>query len=214
MYICTNIRSSDSCILILLSYLILNYLAHIFLSGNDSRIQVGNFIGDFVKGSQLNTYPKGIRKGIRLHREIDSFTDSHEVVRETVAFLRPAFGRYSAIVLDMYFDYFLAVDFHTYSPEKTLKCFSYGFYFSVLIRYRFLPERVKGFIFHFVFTNRLSAYATPEGLKDSLEIMARYKVSTLEPERITAFLFENHDELQKRFQLFFPDVIEFTKGKI
>jgi acyl carrier protein phosphodiesterase len=188
----------------------LNYLAHIFLSGNDGRLQVGNFIGDFVKGSKLNSYPDRIRDGIRLHRDIDSFTDSHEVVRETVAFLRPAFGRYSAILVDMYFDYFLALDFQVYSPDKSLKRFSRGFYASVLIRYRYLPERVKGFIFHFVFTNRLATYSTPNGLKESLEIMARHKVSALEPEKTIAFLLENHDELRKRFHLFFPDIIKFV----
>lgn len=192
----------------------MNYLAHIFLSGDDPQVQVGNFIGDFVKGSQLNSYPERIRQGIRLHRKIDSFTDSHEVVRETVAFLRPAFGRYSAIITDMYFDYFLAGDFHVYSPHKSLKCFSLKFYISVLIRYRYLPQRVKGFIFHFVFTGRLTKYAHPEGLRDSLEIMARYKVAALEPERISAFLLENHDELRKRFHLFFPDLIDFAKNEI
>ena len=184
------------------------------MSGDDSQVQVGNFIGDFVKGSQLNSYPERIRKGIRIHRAIDSFTDSHRVVRETVAFLRPAFGRYSAIVADMYFDYFLAVDFQVYSQGKSLKRFSYRFYFSVLINYRHFPDRVKGFIFHFVLTNRLSKYSTLEGLKNSLEIMAQHKIPALEPEKINIFLLENHDKLQKQFHLFFPDVIEFVKGDI
>jgi acyl carrier protein phosphodiesterase len=191
----------------------LNYLAHIFLSGNNPQLQVGNFIGDFVKGSHLNDYPDGIRDGIVLHRSIDSFTDSHPVVRGVVAMLRPAFGRYSAIVVDMYFDYFLALNFHVYFPNKSLKCFSRQFYVSVLLRYRHLPERVKGFIFHFVLTNRLASYGTVEGLKDSLQIMARHKVSALEPDKIIAFLLENHDELQRQFHLFFPDVLRFVSEK-
>ena len=192
----------------------MNYLAHIFLSGNDARLQVGNFIGDFVKGSKLNNYPDRFRDGIRLHRDIDHFTDSHEVVRETVAFLRPSFGRYSAILVDMYFDYFLALDFHIYSPNKSLRSFSRGFYVSVLLRYRYLPDRVKGFIFHFVLTNRLTAYSTPDGLKESLEIMSRHKVSALEPDKTISFLLDNHEELQKRFHLFFPDLMEFVNSKI
>jgi len=191
----------------------LNYLAHIFLSGKSGRLQVGNFIGDFVKGSRLNSYPDGIRQGIRLHREIDSFTDSHEVVRETVTLLRPTFGRYSAILVDMYFDYFLALDFHVYSPDKSLERFSYHFYASVLVRYHHLPKRVRGFIFHFVFTNRLAAYSTIEGLKESLQIMARHKVTALEPDKTIDFLLQHHDELQKRFHLFFPDVIEFVRNR-
>ena len=191
----------------------MNYLAHIFLSGNDARLQVGNFIGDFVKGSKLNNYPNRICDGIRLHRDIDHFTDSHEVVRDTVTFLRPAFGRYSAIIVDMYFDYFLALDFHVYSPDKSLERFSYHFYASVLVRYHHLPKRVRGFIFHFVFTNRLAAYSTIEGLKESLQIMARHKVTALEPDKTIDFLLQHHDELQKRFHLFFPDVIEFVRNR-
>ena len=200
------------CTLILLFLQILNYLAHIFLSGNDGRLQVGNFIGDFVKGSRLNSYPDGIRQGIRLHREIDGFTDSHEVVRETVALLRPTFGRYSAIIVDMYFDYFLAVNFHIYSPNKSLKCFSCRFYVSALFHYRNLPKRVKGFIFHFVITNRLTAYSTIEGLKESLQIMARHKVTALKPDKTIDFLLQHYDELQRRFHLFFPDLILFVKN--
>lgn len=192
----------------------MNYLAHIFLSGNNSQLQVGNFIGDFVKGSRMNDYPDQIRNGIVLHRKIDSYTDSHQVVRDTVAFLRPAFGRYSAILVDMYFDYFLALDFQVYSPHKSLRRFSFEFYVSVLVRYRHLPERVKGFIFHFVFTNRLTSYSTSDGLKESLEIMARHKVSALEPDKTITFLLENHEELRNRFHLFFPDLVEFVENEM
>jgi len=190
---------------------ILNYLAHIFLSGNDSQLQVGNFIGDFVKGKKPDDYPKQIRKGIILHRHIDSFTDSHEVVKETIIFLRPTFGRYSGIVADMYFDYFLAKDFSRHNNGRSLLIFAVQFYISALINYRQLPVKVKRFIFHFIFTNRLGKYSTLEGLKDSLDIMAIHKVSALNPPEIIEFLALHHEYLEMRFQLFFPDLIEFVK---
>ena len=192
----------------------LNYLAHIFLSGRDSRIQIGNFIGDFVKGNRLNTYPEHIRVGIVLHRKMDTFTDSHEIVSETIALLRPAFGRYSGILVDMYFDYFLANNFTKYAPQTSLNRFAYRFYFSSLINYKYLPDRVKGFIFHFIFTNRLGKYASLEGLKRSLEIMSIYKVSAINPGKTIDFLIQNHDELGKRFHQFFPELIEFVKKEL
>ena len=86
----------------------MNYLAHILLSGNDRRLQVGNFIGDFVKGTEYEQYPKRIKEGILLHRAIDSFTDNHPVFLETVDMLLPDFGRYSGIMADMFYDYLLA----------------------------------------------------------------------------------------------------------
>ena len=192
----------------------LNYLAHILLSGTDSRVQIGNFIGDFVKGNQLEIYPSHIRSGIVLHRKIDSYTDSHPVVRETIAILRPAFGRYSGIIADMYFDYFLANSFSDYSTQKSLNKFAYRFYLSTLIYYRHLPDRVKRFIFHFIFTNRLSKYSKLDGLKDSLEIMSNYKVPAIQPEKTITFLVQNHDELEKLFHLFFPDLIEYVKKEV
>ena len=192
----------------------MNYLAHIFLSGKDSGLQFGNFIGDFVKGSQFNDFPERIRKGIVLHRNIDHFTDNHEIVKEAIAFLRPDFGRYSGIIIDMYFDYFLAVNFSKYSGGKSLNQFAYRFYFYALTRYKYLPDRVKGFIFHFIFTNRLSSYSSLGGLKSSLEIMSRHKVTAIQPQKTIDFLIQNQTYLEQQFHLFFPDLMEFVKMKI
>ena len=189
----------------------MNYLAHIFLSGTDHQLQIGNFIGDFVKGSHFNNYPNGIRDGIILHRKIDSFTDSHTLVNETVVLLRPTFGRYSAIITDMYFDYFLAVNFRTYSHQKSLYLFSQRFYFFAFLNYRHLPHKVKRFIFHFTGTNRLYKYASLDGLRRSLEIMAAHKISAIDPDKTIAFLLENREELEYKFHQFFPDLIDYVK---
>ena len=206
------IRCDDNFVTFVLlnSTIILNYLAHILLSGNDPQVKIGNFIGDFVKGSRLNEYPPKIRQGIVLHRKIDEFTDSHPVVRETVNFIRPSFGRYSGVIADMYFDYFLAINFCSYSSES-LNVFAFRFYFLVIVNYKHLPVRVQGFIFHFISANRLKKYASIDGLKDSLQIMANYKSSAIEPDKTIQFLLENSDEIEKRFHSFFPDLIEFAR---
>lgn len=192
----------------------MNYLAHIFLSGNDHKLQLGNFIGDFVKGSQFSAYPERIREGIILHRKIDSFTDSHVIVKETVILLRPTFGRYSGIIADMYFDYFLALNFSTYSSQKSLYLFVHKFYFFTLLNYNQLPDRVKKFIFHFISTNRLYKYSTLEGLKKSLEIMSYHKIPAIDPDKTITFLIENIEELESKFHQFFPDLIEYVKSEM
>jgi len=191
----------------------LNYLAHIYLSGNNHRLQIGNFIGDFVKGSKFNDYPPAIRDGIILHRKIDSFTDSHDTVKETIVLLRPTFGRYSGIIADMYFDYFLAVNFRTYSTNKSLYLFAHTFYFFAFLNFNQLPIKVKRFFFHFSSTNRLYKYASLEGLRSSLVIMANYKISVLDPDKTITFLIENHDELESKFQQFFPDIMNYVKAE-
>ena len=190
----------------------MNYLAHIFLSGDDVHVQIGNFIGDFVKGNQPDKFPKRIRKGLLLHRKIDHFTDSHVVVKETIALLRPVFGRYSGIIADMYFDYFLAVSFSTYSPDQSLTRLARRFYFFAILNYRRLPHKVQRFIFHFAGSNRLVRYATIDGLHASLQIMSRYKTSAIDPEVTIQFLIENREVLEKKFHLFFPDLVEYVDG--
>ena len=91
----------------------MNYLVHIFLSGDDRRVQIGNFVGDAVKGRAYENYPLGFREGILLHREIDDYTDHHPVVREVVDMLRGGFGRYSGVLTDIYFDHLLARSFQS-----------------------------------------------------------------------------------------------------
>lgn len=191
----------------------MNYLAHIFLSGNHGQIQVGNFIGDFVKGNRMKDYPASISKGIILHRKIDEFTDNHPVVRETVAFVKPQFGRYSAIIVDMYFDHFLAINFNRYT-SKSIHLFAFQFYILVLFNYRHLPLKVKTFIFHFVGTHRLFKYASLKGLRNSLQIMKNHKIPAIEPDATIQFLVENNAELETYFQKFFPDLIQFVQNEI
>ena len=190
----------------------MNYLAHIYLSGNDRQCQVGNFIGDFVKGNRYEEFPDKIREGILLHRKIDSYTDSHPLVLDTVGFLRPGFGRYSGIIADVFFDHLLASDFPRYTGGKSLRCASVNFYYASIRYYPYLPPRVKRFIWHFISTNRLMRYATYEGLNEAFTIMSNHKVPALRPTEIIDFLQRNHQELQERFDLFFSELVHYAES--
>ena len=151
----------------------MNYLAHIFLSGSNRKVQLGNFVGDAVKGSSYKNYPPDIAKGIQLHRAIDDYTDHHPAVCEVVHRLQPEFGRYSGVLLDIYFDYLLASRFESFSGVS-LRRYTRTFYLSLLINYRYLPVRFKRFIWHFILTDRLRKYATLNGIRESLNIMVEY----------------------------------------
>ena len=188
----------------------LNYLAHIFLSNHQPQRQIGNFIGDFVKGRRFEDYPTEIRQGIVLHRHIDSYTDAHPVVKSTIELMRPTFGRYSGIVLDLYFDHFLATNFNSYSPNRSLANFSIRFYASSILHYKHLPIRVQGFIWHFITTNRLGKYKSIEGLKNSLQIMERHKTPAISPEAAIVYLKTEYQTLERQFHLFFPDLVNFV----
>ena len=187
----------------------MNFLAHIFLSGDHPEVKLGNFFGDFVKGSQFDRFPERVRQGIVLHRKIDSYTDAHPLFRESVQLLRPSFGRYSGIMVDMYYDHLLAISFQQYS-NKPLRSFARNFYFHALLRYPLLPPRIKRFIFHFVSTNRLNQYVSYDGLQDSLEIMRARKSGAIQPELAIEILDLYYVELEQMFALFFPELMHYV----
>lgn len=191
----------------------MNYLAHIFLSGDDREVQIGNFIGDAVKGDGYKHYPYGFRRGILLHRRIDDFSDHHPLVKEAVKLGREPFGRYSAVVTDIFFDHFLAVDFHRYAGVS-LQRFAWGFYGAMVRNYTSLPPRIRGFLWHFILTNRLHRYASPEGVRQSLEIMAAYRNLQVSPDGAVAYLEKHREEWQWLFREFFPELQQMCRREL
>lgn len=191
----------------------MNYLAHIFLSGDNRKVQIGNFVGDAVKGRSYEKFPLDFRRGILLHRAIDDYTDHHPLVQEAIELARGEFGRYAGVMIDIYFDYFLAKDFKHYTG-KPLRRFVFGFYVSLVVNYRHLPERFKGFLWHFILTNRLGKYASLTGIRRSLEIMVEYKHLRVGPEKAIEFLVANRVVLQGIFDRFLPDVEKMCKERI
>ena len=94
----------------------MNFLAHAYLSNDNPLLLVGNFMGDFVKGRDLHErFDPGIANGVELHRLIDSFTDSHPVVIESKKRLRESYRHYAPVIVDMFYDHFLASMWDNYS---------------------------------------------------------------------------------------------------
>ena len=182
----------------------MNYLAHIFLSDTSPKCQIGGFIADAVKG-KYDTYPPAVQSGIRLHRKVDEFTDGHPLVKDMLADLRPRFGRYSVILPDLFFDHFLARNFSDYSGVS-LPVYSYRFYFYLLLNYRYLPSRIRGFLWHFISTNRLCRYRTIGGLIESLQIMVTYREIPLDPGNVEKYFVDNYIHYQSLFRIFFNDL--------
>ena len=105
----------------------------------------------------------------------------------------------------MYYDYLLASDFEQYSNEQSLAKFSRNFYLSTFLYYRWLPKKVKGFIFHFIRTNRLKEYATYDGLQYSLEIMSVYNSPAINPTLGIEVLAQNETQLRILFEKFMAE---------
>ena len=96
----------------------MNFLAHAHLSGKNNDVLLGNFVADAIKGNKLLKYRKEIQYGILLHRQIDSFTDKHELFMQSIDRVRKDFGKYSGIVIDIFYDHFLALNWKEYDDRE------------------------------------------------------------------------------------------------
>lgn len=188
----------------------MNFLAHIYLSHQDNEEMVGNFIGDFVKGRNFSHYPEKIAKGIRLHRDIDHYTDNHPTFKESVDVIRPYCGRYAGIAVDVYYDYFLAKDWQKYHNEP-LSSFSEHFYKHLAFHLEDVPEKVQSMFPYMKKDNWLLKYATYYGIDRSLNGINRRTGGKAGIDKGIEWLKEHEGTLQVQFDDFFPDLIHFTE---
>ncbi|MEJ7646270.1 MAG: ACP phosphodiesterase [Chryseolinea sp.] len=184
----------------------MNFLAHIYLSGNNANVMVGNFIGDFVKGRDLKGHflPE-IALGIDLHRSIDEYTDQHPVVRESKLKLRPRYRHYAPVIVDVFYDHFLSKYWDNYHVQPLAE-FAAETY-KVLESYRaFLPDAVKQMLPYMIRDNWLVAYGTFDGINQALTGMARRSRHDSKMDESLVELKEYYEEFLDEFKRFFPDL--------
>jgi acyl carrier protein phosphodiesterase len=189
-----------------------NFLAHIYLSGDSGEIKMGNIIGDYVKGNQFNQYPDLIRKGILMHRDIDSYTDAHPLVKQTNKFFVERFRKYSGIVTDIFFDHFLARQWSRYSPVD-FNDYVKGIYHLIKGEWSWLPEEMHSFANRCMENNWIKSYAQPDGIEHVLYMMSLRTSLPRESVFAGKVLRENYSELEALFFEFFPQLINFIETK-
>jgi len=150
----------------------MNYLAHIFLSGGQPDVMIGNFIADSIKGSKYSSYPAEIQKGILLHRQIDTTTDAHPAFRQSTKRLHKNYGHYSGIIVDIFYDHFLAKNWSEYS-DIPLADYIQSFYKLLRDNFEILPANIQKIAPIMMEGNWLLIYAELEGIDRVLAGMNR-----------------------------------------
>ncbi len=185
----------------------MNYLAHAFLSNNDTELLIGNFIADHLRGNDFKDYSPQIIEGIHLHRRIDSFTDSHEKFKASKRLFYNGFEKYSGILIDIYFDHFLARNFSVYSSVP-LKDFCDNVYNVYTENQKLLPKSSSNFLDYVLKNNIYYEYSSLEGIERVLfHLSHRIKHQVMLNESVT--LFKKHQkEIEENFNLFFKDAVK------
>jgi acyl carrier protein phosphodiesterase len=189
----------------------LNYLAHLHLSGTDSGIITGNFIADAVKGKNFMNYPEQVSQGILLHRFIDTYTDEHQIVRQGKERLRKTNGKYAGVVMDVFYDHFLAVHWSKFS-EIPLEQFSSQMQQVLTANSWLFPEKSSRFFYYMIRENILVNYRETKTIEKVLAGMAARTPFTSNMENAVNELRQHYEIFEEEFFSFFPQIVSDTKN--
>lgn len=188
----------------------MNHLAHFFLSCENDDLLIGNFIADYIRNKEVINYSDEVQAGILLHRKIDSFTDTHSVVRQGTRRLRKYHGKYAPVILDILYDYILVRNWSLYSgqPLEDFTSYVYGILWN---RMEKLPAKLQTRLPNMINDNWLIKYGTEAGLLFVFEKMdERTKFPSDFKSAIQHFKMDYH-LYEEEFKQFFPKIIQYVE---
>jgi acyl carrier protein phosphodiesterase len=188
----------------------MNFLAHLFLSGKNEEVMVGNLLEDFVVGRiehQRNVvYNQTLKNGILLHRLIDTFTDTNHAVSDCKVVLYEKYHKYAAVLIDIFFDHFLAIHWQEYSNEPFDE-FRQRVYTTFQNHWSILPEKMKPMIESMIKHDWLNNYSEFWGIERSLLSISRRTKYESNMQKATADLKINYQLFDEKFCIFFPKLM-------
>ena len=187
----------------------MNFLAHIYLSGDNDLIKIGNFMADGVRGNKYLHYPEEVQNGIILHIAIDTFTDAHPVFRKSKHRLHEKYGHYSGVIMDILYDHFLAKNWTLYSNEP-LEDYVARFYKSLEDNYEILNKKTRNLMPYMFENNWLVSYATIAGIEMILFQMDYRTKHRVHMQEAIVELQEFYTEFEEEFTLFFKELKEMV----
>jgi len=188
----------------------MNFLAHIYLSCDNEDLLIGNFIADFIRNKEVSNFSPEVQKGIILHRQIDTFTDEHPLVRKGTRRLLKAHHKYAPVIVDVWYDYLLANNWERYSGES-LDDFSEGIYRILEKRIDELPEKLQKRLPIMIKHKWLQAYGTDVGIRYTFKRLSERLSKPEYMNGVVDNLLSFNKEMTEEFNLFFPEVIEYVR---
>jgi acyl carrier protein phosphodiesterase len=182
-------------------FLPMNWLAHLLLSEPTPAFRVGNLLPDILPSRELKSLGQEFQRGILRHREIDAFTDSHPIVRRSILLLGPTYRRFGGILTDIFYDHFLACDWHHYS-DMTLDDFSAAIYSSFDSLGSDLPPTACLRLQQIKAADLLCSYRDIHGIHRALDGIGRRL-------RRPAALGDSIAELERHYEHLHADFTEF-----
>ena len=191
----------------------MNFLAHLYLSESNTNIMIGNFIADHIRGNRFTHLDLEIQQGIKLHREIDTFTDAHPITRKSKRRLHKRYGLYAGIIIDIFYDHYLAKNWDEYSAIP-LDIFVDSVHNLLENKREILPEKTLHMLPFMIEHNWLFNYQYKKGIKSVLNGMNRRTKNLGQMDLAIDDLYELDEKFEKDFKLFFEDLQTFSHQKL
>lgn len=183
----------------------MNYLAHLVLADATPQSLIGNLAGDFLRGVDPAAIHPALAPGIARHRAVDRFTDAHAVTARSRARLNPGWRLFSGVLIDVFYDHFLARDFERHAGVP-LDHFSARVYSALADNPHLLPPRLAQAAPIMIEHDWLRAYTHVEGVAAILSRMARRTRHGAHLADGMADLRREYDALAGDFNEFFPEL--------
>lgn len=191
----------------------MNLVAHQYLSFNQPSIQIGNLLGEVVKGNKFNLYTEEISKGILLHRAIDHFTDHNTIVKDSTSYFHPTQHKYAPIIIDLMYDYFLIKNWSLYY-FKSFKEFKDDCYNLFIANYNSYPNSLKILVDHLLKHDWFSNYETLDGIQKTLNGISRKTNFPNNLDNSLQNMIDYQEIIEEHFLLFFPKIITMSQNFI
>jgi acyl carrier protein phosphodiesterase len=191
----------------------MNYLAHIYLSGNNDLLKIGNFMADSIRGNSYLEFPDEIKKGVLLHRYIDTFTDAHPIYRKSKHRLHEKYGHYSGVIMDIVYDHYLAKNWSKYS-DTDLEDYAANFYTLLHDNYDVLTDKIKGMMPYMIARNWIVSYASIAGMEMILFQMDYRTKHRVNMQEAIVELHQFYNEFEEEFGLFFEELRQHCLEKL
>lgn len=188
----------------------MNWLAHLFLSEPSAAFRIGNLLPDLVGPSALAGLPVEFLRGVQQHRRIDSYTDSHPIVRRSIARVGPEFRRFAGIFVDIFYDHFLSREWPVLS-RTPLAAFTSEVYASFEDHRHHIPAEAYIPLTRMKSENWLCTYGDLHGVATTLgRIGLRLRRPTPLAEG-AAILEADYAGFHADFAEFFPELIAHVR---
>lgn len=190
----------------------MNYLAHLLLAENNPDSLIGNLLGDFVKGKideDNSPYSPSVIKGIKTHFKVDQFTDKHEIFKRSKKRIYQSQGRFSGVLIDIFYDHFLAKNWNLFASEN-LETFADHIYIILQKNYYLLPEKLQLILPRIILENWLVSYKRKEGIKLTCHRLSKRIKRPNNCAIAHHDLLQNYQELESDFLSFFPEIVKYV----